>query len=139
MKITMILGAGSVAVAAVFAVPAVCRWRSRHRRSTRPSSTATSLRRSKVRQPEWEKRIEQDETQKMCSEYKRQAAGGDCAKVTAREKATVVFPADGNVLGDWKNGEKIAQDGRGGQFSDGRTTPTGGNCYACHQMAPRPS
>jgi sulfur-oxidizing protein SoxX len=47
----------------------------------------------------------------------------------------LVFPADGNVIGNWKEGEKVAQNGRGGQFSDGPNTVNGGNCYACHQMA----
>ena len=39
------------------------------------------------------------------------------------------------MIGDWKKGEKIAQNGRGGQFSDEPGTERGGNCYACHQMA----
>ena len=37
-------------------------------------------------------------------------------------------------MGDWKNTDKIAQSGRGGQFSDAVNTVSGGNCYACHQM-----
>ena len=40
------------------------------------------------------------------------------------------------MLGDWKRGEDIAQNGRGNQFSDAPGTVSGGNCYACHQMAP---
>ena len=51
-----------------------------------------------------------------------------------REKANVVFPADGNVIGDWKGGMKVAQRGTGGQFSDAPGTYQGGNCFACHQM-----
>ena len=31
-------------------------------------------------------------------------------------------------------GAKIANNGRGGQFSDEEGTVAGGNCYACHQM-----
>jgi sulfur-oxidizing protein SoxX len=46
----------------------------------------------------------------------------------------VKMPADGNYLGDWKEGEKIAQNGRGLQFSDDNKTVNGGNCYACHQI-----
>lgn len=45
-----------------------------------------------------------------------------------------MLPADGNFLGDWKEGAKIANNGRGGQFSDDDKTVNGGNCYACHQM-----
>ena len=55
-------------------------------------------------------------------------------KIVKRELAKVVFPADGNLLGDWKEGKKIANNGRGGQFSDNEKTVNGGNCYACHQM-----
>ena len=40
-------------------------------------------------------------------------------------------------LGDWKNGERIAQEGRGKQYSDDPKGPVGGNCYACHQLAPQ--
>jgi sulfur-oxidizing protein SoxX len=46
----------------------------------------------------------------------------------------VVYPADGKFLGNWKEGAKIANNGRGGQFSDPPDTVAGGNCYACHQM-----
>ena len=45
-----------------------------------------------------------------------------------------MYPADGKLLGDWKKGAKIANNGRGGQFSDPEGTVAGGNCYACHQM-----
>ncbi|MGB8599513.1 MAG: sulfur oxidation c-type cytochrome SoxX, partial [Burkholderiales bacterium] len=47
---------------------------------------------------------------------------------------SVKYPADGVYLGDWKEGEKIAQNGRGLQFSDDAKTVNGGNCYACHQI-----
>lgn len=83
----------------------------------------------------WETRIVQDETQRICSETRNQPSPADFEKIKAREAATVKFPEDGNVLGDWKKGAKIAQNGRGGQFSDDATQERGGNCYACHQMA----
>ena len=51
--------------------------------------------------------------------------------------ATIKWPADGKYLGDWKNGEKIAQEGRGKQYSDDPKGPVGGNCYACHQLTPQ--
>ena len=82
-------------------------------------------------------RIEQDETQRTCSETRNAPSTADGEKIAARELATIVYPADGKVLGDWKKGEKVAQSGVGGQFSDGPETVPGGNCYACHQMAPQ--
>jgi sulfur-oxidizing protein SoxX len=83
----------------------------------------------------WQARVEQDETQRLCSQYRNNPPLEMFNAILAREKATVAFPADGNVIGDWKQGEKIAQNGRGGQFSDRPNTVNGGNCYACHQMA----
>ncbi len=83
---------------------------------------------------EWKARIKPDETQLICSQYRNDPPKDLFEKTLAREKATIVFPADGKVLGDWKNGEKLAQRGTGGQFSDKADTPKGGNCYACHQI-----
>lgn len=82
----------------------------------------------------WQARVQQDETQKVCSQYRNDLPGAEFEKVQKREVATIVYPADGSILGDWKNGEKVAQTGVGGQFSDGPDTVAGGNCYACHQM-----
>jgi sulfur-oxidizing protein SoxX len=85
----------------------------------------------------WEGRIVQDETQKVCSETRNNPSSAEAEKIRVRELATVKYPDDGNVLGDWKKGEKIAQNGRGGQFSDSKDTDRGGNCYACHQLDPK--
>lgn len=85
--------------------------------------------------PGWQARIDQDETQKVCSEARNAPAAAVAQQITEREKATIVFPADGNVMGDWKAGEKVAQTGTGGQFTDPPDAVKGGNCYACHQMA----
>lgn len=83
----------------------------------------------------WQSRIDQDDTQKVCSETRNQPNADQSKAILAREKTNIVFPADGNVLGDWKKGERVANTGTGGQFSDRSDTPRGGNCYACHQMA----
>jgi sulfur-oxidizing protein SoxX len=81
-------------------------------------------------------RLDQTELQKACSAH---AQGG--MPDALREKlekaalAGVVPPPDGKYLGDWRRGEKIAQSGRGMQFSDNEKTVNGGNCYACHQLS----
>jgi sulfur-oxidizing protein SoxX len=81
-------------------------------------------------------RLIQDDTQRTCS-----AAAGKplpkelAAKIEQANLATIRYPADGNLLGDWRNGEKIAQEGRGKQFSDDPNGPVGANCYACHQLS----
>jgi sulfur-oxidizing protein SoxX len=84
--------------------------------------------------PEWQARIEPDETLKVCNQYHNNVPPKDAEAIIARELTRVVYPADGRFLGDWKNGAKIANNGRGGQFSDPPDTVAGGNCYACHQM-----
>jgi sulfur-oxidizing protein SoxX len=83
-------------------------------------------------------RLDQDETQKLCSLYATKALPKDvAARIEAANLATIKYPADGKLVGDWRNGEKIAQEGRGKQFSDDPAGPVGANCYACHQLAPQ--
>lgn len=80
-------------------------------------------------------RLDQDELQRTCSQYAGKAPAADVAeRLEKAQLATVKYPADGKVLGDWRAGEKIAQQGVGLQFSDDPGSPTGGNCYACHQL-----
>jgi sulfur-oxidizing protein SoxX len=83
----------------------------------------------------WAARVPQDDTQRLCSLRRNEPTAAEAADIMAREAKTIVMP-QGPVLGDWKRGEDIAQNGRGGQFSDPPGTASGGNCYACHQMAP---
>jgi sulfur-oxidizing protein SoxX len=86
---------------------------------------------------DWQGRVRQDETQRVCTLHRNAPPPVEAEKIVAREKATVAYPADGKFLGDWKKGESLAQSGRGGQFSDGPGVASGGNCYACHQLAPK--
>ncbi len=86
---------------------------------------------------DWKARVRQDETQRICTQYNNEPPADLADEIVKRETATIVFPADGNVMGNWKEGEKVAQSGRGGQFSDGPGTVNGGNCYACHQLSPK--
>jgi sulfur-oxidizing protein SoxX len=85
----------------------------------------------------WAARLVPDETMQVCSQTRNQPSAAQAEAINARETKTLVFPADGVLLGDWKEGAKVAQNGRGGQFSDKPGTVSGGNCYACHQMDPK--
>jgi L-cysteine S-thiosulfotransferase len=78
-----------------------------------------------------------DETLKLCNEA--DAAGKPLDEATAKRLEaenlkTIKWPSDGKFLGDWKSGEAIAQSGRGQTWSDTAKTPSGGNCYNCHQI-----
>ena len=84
---------------------------------------------------DWRSRVVQDETQAQCTATANAPPGDLFDAIVAREKAAVVFPADGIVMGDWKKGAVLAQRGTGGQFTDSATTARGGNCYACHAMS----
>ena len=83
-------------------------------------------------------RLDQDDTQKTCSEYAgKTVPKGVAERIEKANLASIKWPADGKLVGDWKNGERIAQEGRGMQYSDDPTAPAGANCYACHQLAPQ--
>jgi len=81
-------------------------------------------------------RLDQDETQLLCSQYTTVAPPKDVVeKIEKANMALVKPPSDGKYLGDWKRGEQIAQRGTGFQYSDTKDTPVGANCYACHQLS----
>jgi sulfur-oxidizing protein SoxX len=85
--------------------------------------------------PDWQARLVQDETQKACSQYRNAPPKAGADAILAREKATIQYPPDGKLMGDWKKGEQLAQSGYGGRFTDyPPRAENGGNCYACHQM-----
>lgn len=86
--------------------------------------------------PEWLARIKPDETLAVCNTYRNNVPAAEAEKIVQLEMAKVELPKDGKFLGDWKAGFKVANDGRGGQFSDPPGTVSGGNCYACHQLDP---
>jgi len=82
-------------------------------------------------------RIQQDETQKFCSDpvfagsEKGQAMREKIQKINMD---SIRQPSDGKYIGDWKKGEAIAQSGRGATWTDKADTPIGGGCYNCHQI-----
>ena len=81
-------------------------------------------------------RLEQDLGQKACSSD--QAPSEAVAKrVEAEALATIQWPSGGQYLGDWREGEKLAQNGRGMTWTDGSAAPSanGAQCYNCHQIA----
>ena len=79
-------------------------------------------------------RLDQDEVQQACSAEKPPAAAV-VRRLEAAQLATVQWPSDGVYLGDWREGEKLAQNGRGMTWTDPAGVPAGGNCYNCHQIA----
>lgn len=79
-----------------------------------------------------------DETLKLCNAADVAGKQLDAATAKRIEEAnlkTVKWPSDGKYLGDWKQGESIAQSGRGLTWTDTAGTVNGGNCYNCHQIS----
>ena len=82
-------------------------------------------------------RLVQDDTTRECSAADVAGKPIDERVATAIQAAnlkTIKWPSDGKFLGDWKAGEKIAQNGRGMTWSDKEGSVNGGNCYNCHQI-----
>jgi L-cysteine S-thiosulfotransferase len=78
-------------------------------------------------------RLDQDLAQKACSS--ESAPPPEVAKqIEAQALASIKWPSNGKYLGDWKEGEKLAQNGRGMTWTDQPNAPSGGNCYNCHQI-----
>jgi sulfur-oxidizing protein SoxX len=82
-------------------------------------------------------RLVQDPANAACS----QAMGADlpadvASSIEKDAMKTVRFPADGKFIGDWREGEKLAQNGRGMTWTDKSTATSanGGNCLNCHQV-----
>lgn len=81
-------------------------------------------------------RIQQDLGQAACSSDKPPSeAVAD--QVMAQAKAGVKWPTGGQYIGDWREGERIAQNGRGMTWTDTSTAAkdNGGSCYNCHQIS----
>jgi sulfur-oxidizing protein SoxX len=70
----------------------------------------------------------------LCSQYQDNPPPEVRKQIETLNQKLVKYPADGKLLGDFKEGEKIAQSGVGKQFTDNPENPAGGNCYACHQL-----
>ena len=82
-------------------------------------------------------RIEQDATQKLCSDTKflmTKAGAKQATEIQKQNMATIQQPSDGNYIGDWKSGEVIAQSGRGATWTDTKEAVIGGGCYNCHEI-----
>jgi sulfur-oxidizing protein SoxX len=80
-------------------------------------------------------RLDQSELQKACTETRNQPPPAVRERLEKAALAAVRYPADGRFLGDFQQGERIAQSGVGMQWSDRSDTVNGGNCYACHQIS----
>lgn len=94
---------------------------------------------SSFRDEGWVKvdRLNPDDSNRECSAADASGKPLTDARSKQIEEAnlkTVKWPGDGKFIGDWKQGEAIAQNGRGMTWTDTATMANGGNCYNCHQI-----
>jgi len=81
-------------------------------------------------------RLTLDATNQACSEAAGKPLDEKLAKsIEEANLQTVKPPSDGKYLGNWSEGEKIAQNGRGLTWSDKPGEANGGSCYNCHQIS----
>ena len=81
-------------------------------------------------------RLQQDAGQAACSSDKPPTEAV-AKQVEEASLATIQWPTGGQYFGDWRQGERLAQNGRGMTWSDKSVDPkeNGGNCYNCHQIS----
>jgi L-cysteine S-thiosulfotransferase len=81
-------------------------------------------------------RLVLDASNQACSDAQDKSVDDKLAKsIEEANLKTVKFPADGKLIGNWAEGERIAQNGRGLTWTDSATTANGGSCYNCHQIS----
>ena len=81
-------------------------------------------------------RLMLDASNQACSDAQDKSVDEKLAKAIEESNLkTVKFPADGKLLGNWAEGEKIAQNGRGLTWTDKAADANGGSCYNCHQIS----
>jgi sulfur-oxidizing protein SoxX len=81
-------------------------------------------------------RLQLDASNQACSDAAGAALEPALAKsIEEANLKTVKLPSDGKFIGNWSEGEKIAQNGRGLTWSDKPGEANGGSCYNCHQIS----
>ena len=83
------------------------------------------------------KHLNQNPMQALCTKYLDKPPSKDWKRLETQQEKAIKWPADGRYMGNWKSGEKMAQNGEGMMWSDKPKDPAGGNCYNCHQLTAR--
>jgi len=80
-------------------------------------------------------RLKQDLGQTACSAAEP-PSDEVAEQVMQQARASVKWPAGGQYIGDWREGERLAQNGRGMTWTDSSaaSSANGGSCYNCHQL-----
>ena len=80
-------------------------------------------------------RLVLDASNQACSDAQDKSVEEKLARsIEEANFKTIKFPANGQLIGNWAEGEKIAQNGRGLTWTDKADNANGGSCYNCHQI-----
>jgi sulfur-oxidizing protein SoxX len=79
----------------------------------------------------------EDGVQAICNRTDDKPPKEIAQRLEQDQLAGIRWPADGKLVGDWKSGERIAQNGRGMTWSDPAGAHGGGSCYNCHRIGPQ--
>jgi sulfur-oxidizing protein SoxX len=82
-------------------------------------------------------RVDQDDVQYLCTVTHNNPSARQVKEMEADQLAMIRYPADGNYMGDWKRGAKIAASGKGMTWKEKPGQNRGGGCYNCHQLSPK--
>jgi sulfur-oxidizing protein SoxX len=126
-KLAILLSAASLAATAALA---------QTKPSVDPAKADAAMKAAFPKAPaDWQPRLVGDQTMRECSEHRNQPPPALGKTIQARERATIQYPPDGKLVGDWKKGHTLAQSGYGLRFTDYPPKGVnGGNCFACHQL-----
>jgi len=80
-------------------------------------------------------RLEPDAVQRACNLHADNPPESVAKSLEQAQLNTIKYP-NGSLLGNWSSGRKIAESGRGMQWSEKPGSPGGGGCYNCHQLSP---
>ena len=84
-------------------------------------------------------RLQQDKSQQICSKVgAAKLTPPEAAEIVALAQASFKYPPSGKLVGDWKQGERLAHDGAGDRIQGGqleKRKDNGGLCQNCHALA----
>lgn len=81
-------------------------------------------------------RLEQDGVQRVCTATNNKPPADLARQLEADQMKAIVYPS-GGLIGNWKEGAKIAWGGRGMQWHEDPRKPADGGCYNCHEISPQ--
>ena len=119
-------------------LPLVAVSKQKQKESVKEEEVMAVLKSGLDQDPRFAWKLNQDESQKICSKYPSREAmpAKEIQRVMELEAKNIKYPQWGIYWGDWNEGKKLVNSSRGGRFAtygfSDKPTDKGGNCYACH-------